>query len=196
MKVTKFQDLFDCETCLNQWSMEIVADGRTWLVKGCTTVEGEHTIGSLRAKNNEEYGAHYSSVLAEEIREFVLGYCDLHWAGIQEPSTNLELALELETRAILWTVLDELGNVFHDKEIEAANTAGDSKDFKATKEYAFARGVEHAVSVVVEQVSDLVANPMMLRLCKDQRADIEKKMDPRNLDLVADLCATNQPSDV
>lgn len=196
MKITKFVPEYDSETRRNNWSMEVVADGRTWTLKGCTTPDGTHSFGVTRAKDNLPYGVHYASQMAREIREFVIETLDADLLMRERLLTPTDVSasepeyqhpiLTLETRAVLAHLVEELQAEFFTREAEAREAHYEMTSLEATTEYAAARGFESAIEYLMQELQSITGS-------KEQVDDITSKrrvceLDPRfrEFDLVLD----------
>ncbi|WP_313549004.1 hypothetical protein [Corynebacterium sp.] len=204
MKITKFVPEYDSETRRNNWSMEVVADGRTWTLKGCTTQDGTHSFGVTRAKDNLPYGVHYASQMAREIREFVIETLDADLLMRERLLTPTDVSasepecqhpiLTLETRAVLAHLVEELQAEFFTRETEAREGYYEMTHLEATSQYAAARGFEAAIDYLMNEFRTVTASKKRLEEVVSKRRVCE--LDPNFCDIDLVLNSLNQSQKV
>lgn len=208
MKATKFVPQYDSETKRNNWSMEVVADGRIWTVKGCTTQNGQHTVGQVQSKDNRPYGIHYESQLAKQIREFVIKQLELEidrlnnifqrvaYGGKKaenEPPYQHPV-VSMETRAVIGHIVEELQAEFFTRETEAREGHCAMTHLEATSQYAAARGFEAAIDYLMNEFQTITASKKRLEEVVSKRRVCELDPNFREVDLV--LNSLNQSQKV
>ena len=198
MKVTKFVPQYDSETRRNNWSMEVVADGRVWMVKGCTTHDGRHTVGQMQSKDNRPYGIHYESQLAKQIREFVIEQLDAEIARLDNIFQRVAMrdtrakdeppyqhpVVSMETRAVLGHIVEELQAEFFTRETEAREGHYELTHLEATSQYAAARGFEAAIDYLMNEFRTITASKKRLEEVVSKRRVCELDPNFREIDLV------------
>lgn len=163
MKITQFISEHDSDTRRNNWTAEVIADGRTWMVKGVTSLLGTHTIGQIKPKDNPAGGLHYASQLAKLIREFVYDNINIHLqtrviGTVYGPAEPEQPVIGLETRAVLAAIIEELGDGFFDRELDAADDTEDRTALDKTVAYAKASGFADAQEMVMNKLRELTAS--------------------------------------
>lgn len=159
MKIHKFHSEYSAERNQNDWSLEVVADGRIWVVKGCSRVEGGHTIGQLRAKDNAGYGSHESSQLAKQVREFVLEEMERRFpAAPQETAPvvpevpEVESVLSIETRAVVAEIIEDiLYEIFNLEQLTVTDNP-ELTSLERTIKGALIDGFDKAINCALEAV--------------------------------------------
>lgn len=180
MKIVKFHTDFDGDgEAHDSWMAEVVADGRIWLAEGITNAVGVHKVGPIKPKDNKGIGLHWGSQLAKLIREFVTANLDVHLQKqvIGEVYGEHEAdqpVIGLEARAILASILEELGDQFFEKELEAADDTGEKTSLEMTVAHAEARGFAAAQDAVMDQLRSITASRDRVELLLKERQAQEK----------------------
>lgn len=180
MKIVKFHTDFDGDgEAHDSWMAEVVADGRIWMAEGFTNALGAHSIGRIKPKDNKGIGLHWGSQLAKLIREFVKANLDVHLQkqiigelyGQSEPDQPV---IGLETRAVLAAILEELGDQFFEKELEAADDTGEKTSLETTVAHAEARGFAAAQDAVMDKLRELTSRRDHVEMLLKERQVMEK----------------------
>ncbi|WP_313546476.1 hypothetical protein [Corynebacterium sp.] len=189
MKITNFASILDMDAKRNQWTMEVVADGRLWLVKGSTGQDGAHTIGVVKPKTDESLGIHMGSQLSKDVREFVEQNINTYLGQplFTQPYTWPKAVvpkLNLETRAVLGHLIEELQAEFFVREADARHGHTEKTSLDLSTEYASARGFEAAIDHLLEQLATIASSRESVAKLVRQRENYENSSDFTEFDAV------------